>query len=110
MGECNCDWSSWLARVADLWQALAMRLDPLEAEKLDRAIQGAWQSRYSPIENPYRMVSAKQAAFELGITIDMVNGWARMHPDLIRREKRGNRAFFHLGSLAEFRDNRRKKP
>lgn len=86
-----------------------MRLDPLEGEKLDRAIQEAWASRYTPIENPDRMVSAKEAAFELGVTVDMVNGWARMHPDLIRREKRGNRAFFHLGSLVEYRNNHRKR-
>lgn len=109
MSECQCEWSSWLARVADLWQALAMRLDSFEAEKLDKAIQEAWVSRYTPIENPDRMVSAKEAAFELGITVDMVNGWARTHPDLIKREKRGNKAFFHLGDLVEFRDSRRKK-
>lgn len=85
-----------------------MRACPEAFEEFDRAVcrleHDMREARMRAVENPDRMVTAKQAALELGITVDMVNGWAKQHPDLIHREKRGNRAFFHLGSLVEYRD------
>jgi hypothetical protein len=61
------------------------------------------KAQMEAVENPDRMVTAREAALELGITVDTINGWARRYPDLIPREVRGSRAFFHLGSLAEYR-------
>lgn len=99
----------WLARVAESYRALAMRLDAHECEKLDIAISEADAARNSPVENPDRMVTVKVAALELGVTVDTVNGWSRQHPDKIRREVKNKRAYLHLGDLVDFRQSRKNR-
>lgn len=98
----------WLTWAVEAYRALAMRLDSHECERLDEAVWAIRDAQTREIENPDRMVTAKEAAAEMGVTIDMVNGWARANPGSIPKEKRNGRVYYHLGSLVEHR--RRKKP
>lgn len=98
-----------LRRIIDVYRTCLMEADEHTCRLVDARMiefgQG-WVCSESVID-VNRMVTAQEIAEEFGINTWNVHDWARRHPDLIPKHKKGSRTLFRLGDVLTYQAQNR---
>ena len=104
---------TWISCLYESYREALRQADPIACENLDLRVAeyeaARRRGRIKGAPEHDRKLSAKEAAYELGITVHRVYDWARRHPDLIPKYREKGKVLFLLSDLVRYRDLYRKK-